>query len=190
MRRKPPPRLAARPGAAQSFPLRLIRRMPLLGRWAPAEAVPAESERRPIAGALVRRLRGPAPEPAPRGWDALRARLQRLRQPIAHTARVVQAAREARKPKTRWERLREVTRRALEEPTRAARWENVMQLGVALSGSAQPAPPRRSVLQRLLGSAPEPAPRARRGLLPDLRRDKAPRSSRSSRALRPPRARK
>ena len=59
--------------------------------------------------------------------------LRQMRKPLAQTARVVQAAREVRKPMTRWERLREAAWLAVEDPAGASRWEHLMGLGVALA---------------------------------------------------------
>ncbi len=79
-------------------------------------------------------------------------------QPIQRTAAVVRAARDVRKPRTRWERLRDAARLALDDPTEGTRWERLMGLGVGLVvGSRQPqrSAPVAKRLPRLRGARPK-----------------------------------
>ncbi|MCC2655993.1 MAG: hypothetical protein K0Q76_1101 [Panacagrimonas sp.] len=66
-----------------------------------------------------------------------------VRRPIERTAAVVKAARDVRKPRTRWERLREAARLAIEDPVSAAKWERLMGLGVGLVAGKKLSPKRK-----------------------------------------------
>lgn len=150
-----PTRPTGLPGAAKSLPVRVAARMPIVRRWVvtPTEPAPTRLARllpRRVAVLLpagkrkpaVPQLRIPLVTPMLRG----------VREPLERTAAVVQVAREARKPRTRWERLRDAARKTLDDPVAAARWEHLMGLGVGLATrrvDARPAPAR-SPLARLL----------------------------------------
>lgn len=156
---------SARPGAAAAIPLRLIHRVPWLRRWTRASPPPVVEM--PAARwftwprRLLGRLRTPPVETKP-PWSS--KVLRRVRAPLQRTARVVQAARQARLPRTRWERLREAAALAMRDPTEAARWERLMGLSVALARPRRALPavvakrPRRDRWLNLWGSAPTPTP--------------------------------
>lgn len=165
---------------AISLPHALISRVPVLGRSsrrqieilqtraAMPEPVRRKILRLPRRALILIGLRD-APEPKiapPPAIPFVSPVMRRMREPIERTARVVQVAREVRRPKSRWERLREAAELALEDPVRAMRWEQLMGLGVALA--ARPAAKRqalspRSRLARLV-RAPEPPPAPKPGL--------------------------
>lgn len=168
---------AARPGAARPLPLRLMSRFPLLGplaveRLAPTPPPRPKRLRQRLVDVVLHRR---APEPPPRRQLPFVAPVIRtVRAPLQRTASVVQVARDVRKPRTRWERLREAAREVLDDPITATRWERVMGLGVALvaggSGKTE-APPRRLRLPRVLRRAESSSPEAdsERGLQARLR---------------------
>lgn len=95
--------------------------------------------------------------------------VRRVREPIERTARVVQVAREARRPKTRWERLREAAELALRDPVGAVHWERLMGLSMAFATRAPieqaPKSPRSRLARLMRPPAPavivEPGLRAR-----------------------------
>ncbi|TDU26686.1 hypothetical protein DFR24_3715 [Panacagrimonas perspica] len=147
----------ARPGAARVLPMRLVARVPLLRRLAPqpvAVKPPALlSPRR-----LVRLLSGKKATPPPAPSSRLRLSIvgpmiRGVRDPIERTAAVVRAAREVRKPQTRWERLRQAARVAIDDPVDGTRWERLMGLGVGL----------------VAGGKHRKAPKAKTKRLPQLR---------------------
>lgn len=160
------------PGAAKSLPVRVASRMPIVRRWVvtPIEPAPTRLEKwlpRRVAALL------PAGKSRPAALELriplVTPMLRSVRQPLERTAAVVQVAREARKPRTRWERLREAARKTLEDPVAAARWEHLMGLGVGLAtGRAETQPAKlRSPLARLLrarSDIPAKAPKPKRGL--------------------------
>jgi hypothetical protein len=129
----------ARPGAARTLPLRLMAQVPVIRRLTPRESSPASppparrlSPRRVLQ--LLRRRPAPKPSaPAARlSIPIVSPVIRGVRRPIERTAAVVKAARDVRKPRTRWERLREAARLAIEDPVSAAKWERLMGLGVGL----------------------------------------------------------
>lgn len=155
--------------------MRLFAHVPMFGRL--ARVVSAQPEplrarsfskrlRQGLSPArLVRLLRPPPPPepPAPR-LPLIGPVIRRVRQPLAQTARVVRAAREVRRPQTRWERLREAALQVIEDPVAATRWERLMGLGMGLAqGQRSFEPARRgtaSALARILrGRAVEPTPK-------------------------------
>ncbi len=168
----------ALPGAAKSLPIRLIARVPLLGRLTrvsvqPEPIAPLSVSIRLRQGLSPRRLVSLLrPRPAAASATAssrvplLGSLMGRVHQPIARTARVVRAAREVSRPQTRWERLREAALQVIEDPVAATRWEKLMGLGVGLVNGARKAEPpargRGSALARILRGREPPAP-------PDLR---------------------
>ena len=132
------------------MPRELISRMPLFGRWVARPALPpAEppSVTARIAGLptqALNLLKAPLRGPQKTDKSAEKRRhavglVHAMRRPLEQTARVVQAAREARRPKTRWERLREAASQAANDPAGAIRWERLMGLGIALARPAKQA---------------------------------------------------
>lgn len=194
------------PGAARSLPLRLLSRVPVLGRLgrsappplpsAPPHKLPVRMVRALLPRRLKRWMGGQPPLALPSPpTSALEGVLNRMRQPLSRTARVVNAAREVRRPKTRWERLREAALQVMDDPVAATRWEQLMTLGMGLAQGRKPQPPRkRSALERIVrGRAPEGAPETpglAARLLPWKRKPKknaGPGNSRNRRALVKPR---
>lgn len=151
----------ARPGAAQPPPIRPITRVPVVGRLLSKRherqhasrqaAVPSRLSLRRLLG--LRGRRSVPPVKAPR-FAILSRVANGMRWQLESTARVVQAAREVRTPMTRWERMRETARLAMEDPVSVTRWERWVGLGVALAaGSPSPPSPKRGMVARLLGGA-------------------------------------
>ena len=181
-------RLLRRPAppvpAAISMPHTLISRLPVIGRASRrrieeqqrARAAQREPMRRQILGLPGRALRWAglrkAPDPVPPRLTIpfVSPVVRRVREPIERTARVVQVARESRRPKSRWERLRETAELALRDPVGAVHWERLMGLGMAFATRApieQVAknPPRSRLARLVRPAAPvvvdEPGLRAR-----------------------------
>lgn len=96
-----------------------------------------------------------------------------VRRPIERTAAVVKAAREVRRPRTRWERLREAARLAIRDPISATKWERLMGLGVGLVAGKRNTPvptPRRLASPRVSKAKRlDPVAAPRRGLRERLR---------------------
>jgi hypothetical protein len=126
----------ARPGAARTLPLRLVAQVPVIRRLAPRDAPPPPARRLSPRRVLQLLRRRPASKPPipPAGVAIpfVSPVIRGVRRPIERTAAVVKAARDVRKPRTRWERLREAARLAVEDPVSAAKWERLMGLGVGL----------------------------------------------------------
>jgi len=196
----------ARPGAARVLPMRLVARVPLLRRFAP-KPTPVKPPSLLSPRRLVRLLTGKKAVPPPSSSSRLRLSIvgpmiRGVRQPIERTAAVVRAAREVRKPQTRWERLREAARVAMDDPVDGRRWERLMGLGVGLvaGGKRVKAPktqPKR--VPKLRSTHPKAAAPARRpvvGLRDGLQRLQAllnenagPEQRRDRRGIHPPKAR-
>jgi hypothetical protein len=196
----------ARPGAARVLPMRLVARVPLLRRLAPQ---PVEVKQPALLSPrrLVRLLRGKKAAPAPVPSSPLRLpivgpMIRGVRQPIERTAAVVRAARDARKPQTRWERLREAARVAIDDPVDGTRWERLMGLGVGwVAGGKRAKAPKTQAkrLPRLRVSRPKvqaPTRRSGVGLRDGLQRLQAllnenagPGQRRDRRGIKPPKAR-
>lgn len=159
----------ARIGAARPLPLRLVSRLPVFGafaadRIAPIPEPPLSRSKR-LRKRLYEALRGRRPEPVPprRQVPFVSPMIRTMRAPLARTASVVQVAREVRRPRTRWERLREAAREVIDDPMAATRWERLMGLGVALAAGGTPKPaPRPSVISRV-----QRKPRAKRVVAPE-----------------------
>ena len=102
---------------------------------------------------MLQLLRRRPSTPPPRAIPFVSPILRGVRHPIERTAAVVKAARDARAPRTRWERLREAARMAIEDPASAAKWERLMGLGLGLvagkRATAVAKPPRRGLRGRL-----------------------------------------
>lgn len=175
-KKQSPSRRSGVPGAAKSLPLRVASRVPLIGRWIVPPPDPAPPPSR-LVRLLPRRVAALLPARKPAAEPRLQIplvtpMLRGVRQPLARTAAVVQVARDARKPRTRWERLREAARKTLDDPAAAARWEHLMGLGVALAaGRADPKPERsRWPLARVLRPRVETPVKPGRGLRVRLKR--------------------
>ncbi len=157
----------ARPGAARSLPRRLIAQVPWVARWtrAPVERVVVPQPRL-LLGSLPRKLLGRLrlPPPAAPETATLESLVRRVRSPLAQTARVVEAACELRRPRARWERLREAAALAMSDPTSAVRWERLMGLGLGLARS--PAATRRVTRDPASRRGSVKPPRCRRRFCP------------------------
>lgn len=176
--RRPATRMPA--PAAISIPQALISRLPVIGRASRrrieqqqrARAAQREPLRRQILRLPIRALSWAglrkASEPPLRRLSIpfVSPMVHRVREPIERTARVVKVARQARLPKSRWERLREAAELALRDPVGALHWERLMGLGMAFAtreSIAQAPRPPRSRLARLVRPA-EPAAVVERGI--------------------------
>ena len=177
------PAPVARPGAARVLPMRLVSRVPLLRQLAPKPPAPTKkpallSPRR--LAALLRRQKVEPPPPALR-IPFVSPVLRGVRQPLVRAAAVVRAARDVRKPATRWERLRNAARMAIDDPIAATRWDRLMGLGVGLvaggsrkartkAGATQRKSKPKAVARKPKARAASEAMRAERGLRGGLRR--------------------
>ncbi len=152
----------ARPGAARVLPMRLVARLPLLRRLAPQPppVKPAGllSARRLVTLLRKRKTAAPAASPSRLRVALMAPMIRGVREPIERTAAVVRAAREVRKPQTRWERLRQAARVAIDDPVAGTRWERLMGLGVGLvAGGARDKAPKTSKRRLPRLRAPRPA---------------------------------
>ncbi len=191
----------ARPGAARVLPMRLMSHMPVIGRFARSRLPPPPPARKPgllsprRLVALLRREK-PAPPPSRLRIPFVSPVVRGMRHPIERTAAVVRAARNVRKPLTRWERLREAARAAIDDPVDGTRWERLMGLGVGLVAGGRPAvaarpepkgrriPRVRTPRPRVEGVVPEPGLRARlRRLQAVLNENAGPGRSRDRRGI-------
>lgn len=144
----------ARPGAARALPLQLMARMPVIRRLAGPEP-PAPPSRSVSARRVLQLLKRRPAKPAPPrlAIPFVSPMIRGVSRPIERTAAVVRAAREVRKPRTRWERLRETARLAIQDPTSAARWEQLVGLGVGLVAGKQNAGSTRALKRQPAASA-------------------------------------
>ena len=146
----------ARPGAARTLPLQLMAQVPVIRRLAPSRETPQPPPARRLSPRRVLQLlrRRPPKAPAPpAGFAAIpfvSPVIRGVRRPIERTAAVVKAARDVRRPRTRWERLREAARLAIEDPVSAAKWERLMGLGVGLVAGKKSVPPKKKAPRRNL----------------------------------------
>jgi hypothetical protein len=127
------------PGAARILPLRLMARVPVIGRLARPAAPPPPARRLSPRRVLQLLRRRPSKPPPPPGLAIpfVSPMIRGVRRPIERTAAVVKAARDVRRPRTRWERLREAARLAIQDPISATKWERLMGLGVGLVAGKQ-----------------------------------------------------
>lgn len=143
---------AARPGAAQVLRLRIVARVPVIRRLAPRQ-MPAPPPARRLSPRRVLQLlrRRPAKPPPPPPIPFVSPILRGVRRPIERTAAVVKVARDVRTPRTRWERLREAARTAIEDPVSTAKWERLMGLGVGLVAGNRSKPKAKPARRGLRG---------------------------------------
>ena len=174
---------AARKGAAQSLPLSLTSRIAALRRLAlgPDLRIAALPSAEPASlptrlAQLVRSRKKPLPPPKPKTLRIpfVTPMIHVVRKPLARTAAAVQAVREVRTPRTRWDRLRDAARSVANDPQTATRWEHWMGLGLALAAGQSKnkqkwvqSKPRSAVARILRRRAAEeaPPPTGLRGLI-------------------------
>lgn len=164
----------ARPGAARVLPMRLVSRVPLLLRRLSPKPPPPKKRLVLSPRRLAAWLRPEKPEPAP----SLRIRfvspvIRGMRQPIQRTAAVVRAARDVRKPATRWERLREAARLVIDDPVAATRWDKLVGLSVGLvAGSAHKSRKKPGAATSRSKLEPGPSPRKKKAASEAMRSER------------------